>query len=393
MTAKSKKIEYSDLDQELDIEAFRDSVLDFFRNVPDPRRPQNIVFKLEHIFFIIMSAVLAGANSINQIALFCKAKSQWLKNFIECHFLPSYGAIWWILVRIKPEAMRLLLQNWLQGLPEELREQVLAIDGKRLCGTQGNEAIRPFLHLVSLFAVNSGIVIAHVPVDDKTNEITAIPEILGSVDIRGAVITIDAMGCQKDIAKQICAKGADYVLALKGNAGLIHDELANFFEQAEQDKYDGVEHTAFSEEEAGHGRFVMRITRCVKELDWLPQKGDWEKLTGIIEVVSTRTEKGKTSIEKRYYITSLDVSAEKLARIIRAHWGIENNLHRHLDVNFMEDACTANTGYAAENLAIFRRMALNILGAGKGLLSRRQRAAWDEKYLTELITKFFIKSF
>jgi predicted transposase YbfD/YdcC len=392
MTNKRKKNEYSDLDQTLDIEAFRDSILDFFSEIPDPRRPHSIIFKLEHLFFIIISAILAGANSIRRIALFCEAKSQWLKDLLSSNELPSYGAIWWVLVRVKPEAMQLLLKKWLQGIPEELREQVLAIDGKRLLGTQDND-VKPFLHTVSLFAVNSGIVISQVPVDDKSNEITAIPELLESVDIRGAVVTSDAMGCQKEIAKAICEKGADYVLALKGNAGLIHDELTNFFEQAEQVDYDGVEHKEFFEEDRGHGRFVIRATRCVQELEWLPQKAEWKNLKQVIEVSSKRTVKGKTSLEKRYYITSLGVSAEKLARIIRAHWGIENNLHWHLDVNFLEDKCHANTGYAAENLAIFRKMALNILGSGKGLAERRAKAAWDEKYLTEIVLKFFIKSF
>jgi predicted transposase YbfD/YdcC len=287
----------------------------------------------------------------------------------------------------------LLLQNWLQGLPHELQDQVLAIDGKRLRGTQVESSIKPFLHLVSLFAVDSGIVVAHCPVEDKSNEITAIPEILNDVNIEGAIVTIDAMGCQKSIAKTICAKGADYVLALKGNAGLIHDEISNFFEQAEKAKYDGVEHSVFSEEEKKHGRDVERLFHCTKELDWLPQACEWANLRGLVEVKSTRKEKGKIFLEKRYYITSLETSAERLSVIIRSHWAIENNLHRNLDINFLEDASTANTGYAAENLAIFRRLALNVLGSGKGLASRRRTAGWDEKYLTDLVTKFFVKSF
>jgi len=393
MTSKPRKEEYTDLEKELDVEAFTDSILQFFRGVPDPRLSHNQIYKLEHVFFIILAAMLAGANSINQIAIFSKSKAQWIKNFIAIDGIPTYGVFWWILVRIEPIFMRQLLGTWLVGLPEGLRNQILAIDGKRLCGTQSEVQFNPFLHLVSLFAVNTGLLLAQQPVDSKSNEIKAIPKILDGVDIQGAVITSDAMGCQKDIAKKICDKGAGYVLALKGNAGLIHDEVMNFFEQAEQVGYDGVAHTSFKQKDLGHGRVVLRTVRCVQELEWLPQLEEWEKLKGIVEVVSERTEKGKTTIERRYYITCIDVTAEKLAQIIQAHWGIENNLHRQLDVNFAEDASLVNTGHAAENLAIFRRLALNILGSGKGLLERRKRAAWEEKFLTEVVMKFFIKSF
>lgn len=393
MTKGRKKDEYADIERELDVEAFRDNVLNFFREIPDPRNEHNLTFKLEHIFFIILSAVLAGANSINKIALFSQAKEKWIMSFVPIERTPSYGIFWWILVRIKPDLLRELLGRWLGGLPDELRNQVLAIDGKRLCGTQSEDALKPFLHLVSLFAVDTGLVLKQEPVENKSNEITAIPVLIQGVDIQGAIITSDAMGCQKEIAEQICEQGADYVLALKGNAGLIHDEVLNYFEQAEQVKYEGVECTTYEEKETGHGRSVSRAVRCVSDLEWLPQTEDWKKLTGIVEVISTRTEKGKTSVERRYYITSLDMTAEKLAKIIRCHWGIENNLHRHLDVNFLEDQSRVNTGNAAENLAVFRRMALNILGSGRGLSDRRQRAAWNEEYLTELVRRFFIKSF
>lgn len=389
----ARKDEYTDLEQELDVEAFTDSVTSFFSGVLDPRAGHNQTYKLEHIFFIILAAMLAGANSINQIALFSKSKAQWIKRFIPIEGVPTYGVFWWILVRIDPVFLRRLLASWLAGVPEELRNQILAIDGKRLRGTQSDVQFKPFLHLVSLYAIHTGIILTQQPVDNKSNEITAIPKVLEDVNIQGATVTIDAMGCQKDVAAKISAKGADYVLALKGNAGLIHDEVLNYFEQAKLADYDGVEHTSFTQKDVGHGRVVVRTVKCVQELDWLPQFEEWEKLKAIVEVISERTEKGKITKEHRYYITSRDATAEKLAQIIQCHWGIENNLHRQLDVNFAEDASPVNTGHAAENLAIFRRLALNILGPGKGLLERRKRAAWEENFLTELISKFFIKSF
>lgn len=393
MASKSRKNEYTDLEKEIDVEEFRDSVLRYFSNVPDPRKGYNLTYKLEHIFFIILSAMLAGANSINQVAVFGKVKIQWVKSLIPIDSIPSYGIYWWILVRIKPEFLRQLLGAWLETLPEGLKDQVLAIDGKCLRGTQSNITLNPTLHLVSLFAVERGVILAQQPVEDKSNEITAIPKILEQIDIQGAIVTIDAIGCQTDIAKRICDGGADYILGLKGNAGLIHDEVVLYFKEAKEAGYEYLEHTFFFEKEFNHGRIVSRTVRCVQDVGWLPQLGRWEKLKGLIEVISERKEKNKISIERRYYITSLDANGQRLGKAIKGHWGIENNLHRQLDVNFVEDSSVVNTGYAAENLATFRRLALNMLGSGKGLLERRKKAGWDENYLTEVVKKFFIKYF
>lgn len=393
MAIKSRKNEYPDLDQEVDVQAFKNSIIEYFSSVPDPRNSSRITYPLEQVFFIILSAMLAGANSIYQIAIFAKAKAKWIKNTIDLDKVPTYGVFWWILVRIPPNLLRELLKGWLQDLPNELREQVLAIDGKCLRGTQDSSTIFPELHLVSLFAVETGLILAQQPVEDKSNEITAIPKILENVNIQGAVITIDAMGCQKKITKQICESGANYVLALKGNAGLIYDEIIQYFKEAKEAGLQYLDHTSYSEHDKSHGRCVLRTVRSVQDIEWIPQLQEWEKLHGFVEIVSERTVNGKICTEHRYYITSLTADAEKLAKIIRSHWGIENNLHRQLDVNFMEDDSPVNIGYAAENLAICRRMALNILGSGKGLSERRRTAAWNEDYLTELVRKFFIKSF
>ena len=393
MTSKPRKDPYTEIDKELDIEEFRDSVLNYFSDVPDPRKECNLTYKLEHIFFIILSAVLAGANSINQVALFAKVKTQWIKKLIAVDNIPSYGIFWWTLVRIKPEFLRQLLRAWLESLPEGLRDQVLAIDGKCLRSTQESATLNPTLHLVSLFAVEKGIILAQYPVENKSNEITAIPRVLEQIDIRGAIITSDAMGCQTHIAKDVCDGGADYVFALKGNAGYIYDDVVQYFKNAEEAGYEYLEHTFSFEKDFGHGRMVLRTVRCVQDIEWLPQRNRWEKLKGLIEVISERKEKGEITQERRYYITSLEATGERFGRVIKSHWAIENNLHRQLDVNFVEDASVVNTGHAAENLAIFRRLALNILGSGKGLLEKRRKAGWDENFLTEIVMKFFIKSF
>jgi len=393
MASKSKKPEYDDIEKSIDIEWFRDSITSFFSEIPDPRASNRTTYKLEHLFFIILSATLAGANSINQIVIFSQVKSKWIKSLIQIETMPTYGVYWWVLVRLKPEFLRQLLSLWLKEIPEGLRNQVLAIDGKCLRATQNGCNNSSGLHLVSLFAVEHGLILAQQPVENKSNEITAIPKILEGLDIQGAIITIDAMGCQKSIARKICVEGADYVLALKGNAGLIHDEIMQYFKEAKEAGYEYLEHSFSSEQDKSHGRIVTRTVRCVQDVEWLPQRQEWENLNGMIEVISERIEKRKISREQRYYITSLNASSERFARIIQGHWGIENNLHRQLDVNFIEDNSPVNTGYASENLAIFRRLALNVLGSGKGLLERRKRAGWDEEYLTELTRKFLIKSF
>jgi predicted transposase YbfD/YdcC len=394
MPSRSPKQEYSDIEQSIDIEGFRKSVLAYFDAIPDPRQCINLTYKLEHIFFIILCAVLAGANSINQIALFAKTKAQWIKNLIDIESIPTYGTYWWILVRIQPEFLRELIKNWLKTLPEELRNQVLALDGKCLRGTQNSSTLNSVLHLVSLFAAESGIVIVQQPVENKSNEITAIPKILDQINIKGAIITSDAMGCQTSIAKKICDGDADYILALKGNQESLANEVENYFNQAEAIQFEGLEFDALGSRETGHGRIEQREIYVTEDIDWLPQKDKWKNLKSIIMIKSQRLLPGKPpSIEKRYYISSLPAIALKIANAIRKHWKIENNLHRQLDVNFLEDGCVTNTGNAAENLAIFRRLALNTLGTGKGLLERRKKAGWDENYLTEIVRKFFIKNF
>ncbi len=394
MTSKSRENKYTDLDKELDIEMFRDSILNYFSAIPEPRKKQNLTYKMEHIFFIIISAMLAGANTINQIAIFSRAKAQWIKKLIEIDDIPCYGTYWWILVRLKTEFLRQLLSNWLQALPGSVKDQILAMDGKCLRGTQDSAMLNPSLHLVSLFAVERGILLAQQPVENKSNEITAIPKILDQIDIHGAIITSDAMGCQKDIAKKICDKRADYVLALKGNQESLADEVENYFKQADAIHFEGIDCDAVGSKDAGHGRIEKREIYVTEDIDWLPQKDQWRNLKSIIMVKSERLLPSQPiSIERRYYISSLPADALKIANAIRKHWGIENNLHRQLDINFFEDGCVVNTGYAAENLAIFRRLSLNMLGSGKGLLERRKKCGWNEEYLKEVVTKFFIKSF
>lgn len=394
MIAKLHKDPYTDFEQEIDIEEFKESVLNYFGSIDDPRMPCNLTYKLEHVFFIILSAMIAGANSINQIYIFAKAKDRWIKSLIPISKIPSYGVFWWILVRTKPEFLKLLLSEWLDTLPDGLKNQIFNIDGKCLRGTQNKPLRNPTLHLVSLFAAESGVIVAQQPVTAKSNEITAIPKILDQIDIQGAIITSDAMGCQKNIAKLISEGGADYMLALKGNQESLADEVENYFTQADAVNFEGVECDAIGAKEIGHGRIEKREVYITEDIEWLPQKKEWPNLKSIIMVKSNRQLPGlPIASEKRYYISSLPAQAFRIANIIRKHWKIENNLHRQLDINFEEDKSVAHTGFAAENLAIFRRLALNLLGSGKGLLERRRRAAWNEEYLTTLVSKFFIKSF
>ena len=231
--------------------------------------------------------------------------------------------------------------------------------------------------------------------DGKSNEITAIPKLLDVIDIEGTVVTIDAMGCQTDIATKIVEKGADYVLALKGNQETLLDEVENYFGQAEAVNFEGVEFDALGSEEIGHGRVERREIYVTEDIDWLPQRGKWSNLKSIIMVVSKRILPNKPAkIEKRYYISSLSAVALRIANAIRKHWGIENQAHWILDVAFREDEQNADAGNIAENTSLIRRMSLNLLKQEKtakcGMEIKRQMAGWDNEYLLKVIG---VKSF
>jgi len=296
----------------------------------------------------------------------------------------GYLVFWWLLVRLDPQKLQESFLRWIRQIPTDVKERIIAVDGKRL-----NGASKQLVHLVSAWEAGRGLLLGQVKTAEKSNEITAIPELLNVIDIKGATITIDAAGAQKKITDAIREGKGDYMIALKGNQGHLHDEAQNFFAQAREAGYEGCECILGKTLEKGHGRIEEREAVVTSHLDWLDCRDEWRDLRTLIEITTRREIKGKMSTEQRYYFSSMALTAEKALQLVRRHWSIENHLHWMMDVVFREDACTVSTGNAAENFALFRRMAQSILqveaGGTKGIAMRRRQAAWNDDYMVKLL--------
>ncbi|ADI37917.1 Transposase [Waddlia chondrophila WSU 86-1044] len=282
--------------------------------------------------------------------------------------------------------------KWISTLVRQDDNQVYAIDGKALRGTAIKGRPNSFIHTVSLWACGQQLTLGQVKVKDKSNEITAIPKLLEMIDITGATITIDAMGTQTAIAAQIIEDGGEYILALKGNQSSLHDEVSNYFIQAQQVEFEGVDHQSYHMIEEGHGRLEKRSFFVTEDIDWLPDYDRWKKLKTIILLKTERTIDSVTSTELRMYISSLPADARRIAYAIRSHWGIES-CHWILDIAFREDTLRARIGHIAENLSFIRKMALILLKQEKqtkgGIELKRKKASWNPDYLLKLMNVKF----
>jgi predicted transposase YbfD/YdcC len=392
-----KKEVYDDIEKSIDIQSFIDSVEDGFKELEDPRQADNIRYPLLSLLIMILCAVIAGANSITGIHHYVQLKENMFHRLLGTVGAPSYMVFWWLLARVKPEPLQIAFINWASKLPENIKSRLIAIDGKHLKGLVGGNGV----HLVAAWESTRGILLGQVKVKEKSNEITAIPELLDMLDIEGANVTIDAAGCQRDIAKKIIERKGDYTLALKGNQGTLRAEAENFFAQAEDAGFTEDTHCALvTTLDKGHGRIEERKICVVNNLDWLESRAEWSGISSMVQITSTRIYQGKKSTEKRYYISSKEWSPEKAGAAIRSHWSIENHLHWSMDVIFSEDASQANTGHAAENLAMFRRMAQALIkqdvGGTVGIAKRRREAAWDDVVALCILGHLFregVKSF
>ena len=384
----AKELEYTFIDELLDRELFLEAVEESFSCVDDPRSLDNRIYPLHQVLLMSLTAIIGGANSISAIHQYIEVKEDLFKELFEIERAPCYGTIWWLLTRVKPEQLACAMKNWVLRLPGEAREKLIAIDGKKLRAA----SVKNNVHIVEAWDSVRGLVLGQRKTESKSNEIKAIPELLELIDVQGATITIDAAGCQKSIVRQIVESGGHYVVALKGNQGTLEAEAINFFDQARQADYEDVPCSRWSEIEKGHGRVEEREVTVTSDLSWLENREEWMGLTSFIEVASRRTIKGKTTEEKRYYISDRGLRAEHAGKIVRGHWGIENGLHWVMDVVFQEDLSTANIKHAAENLAVLRRMALNLFKGrekkGAGVSAKRRKAAWDDQYMLEMFSLF-----
>lgn len=363
------------------------SVPHYFKRLKDPRRRHRRLHLLQDIIVLSLCAVIAGAQDWQEIETFGRKRRSWLKRFLSLpHGIPSHDTIERVFNRIQPQAFQACFQAWVQAIQETLRIKHVAIDGKTLRGS-GSAKLGP-LHLVSAWATAQRLSLGQVAVDAKSNEITAIPALLDLLDIHGALVTIDAMGCQKAIAQKIIDQGGDYILTVKDNQENLLMDIQKSFIDAHQKNFAGLEHDTYEKRESGHGREEYRSYTVLHDTGGLRQADAWAGLTTIGMCYSERTVAGVSSEETRYFISSRKASAKVHGKALRNHWGIENSLHWQLDVAFDEDRNRVSKRNAAENLALLRRLTLSLLQAHPAKLSiakKRFAAALDPDFLEEIL--------
>lgn len=368
--------------------------LEHFSDLPDPRQPGKVVYPLQEILLLCLLAVLAGAEGFVDIARFGKKKIELLRRFLPFeHGTPSHDQLGDIFATLDAAAFQRCFIAWVAKLIG-VSADVVAIDGKTVRRSAHKRRGKAAIHMVSAFAARQRLVLGQVKVADKSNEIVAIPALLDMLAIEGAVVTIDAMGCQREIARKVIDKKADYILALKGNQGSLREDVELF---AAEQKANGFKDAKVSRHEtidADHGRIETRTYTIIHDVAWLQKRHEWPGLKGVVMVESRREIPGPgmsaNAIERetRFYITSLAWTAEQIGPAVRAHWMIENGLHWVLDMTFRDDECRVRTDHAPANFTTIKHMALNLIrrAPGKDSIRLRQKvAAWDDDFLASLI--------
>lgn len=367
--------------------------LRFFDDLPDPRAA-NVVHRLSDLFAIAILAVICGAEGWVDVELFGRSKETWLKTFLSLeHGIASHDTFGRVFAAIDPEAFESCFTKWMATLKSS-SSRLIAIDGKSIRRSFEHAWDQSgMVHLVSAFAAENRLVFGQLAVPDKGNEITAVTQLLQLLDLKGAVVTIDAIGCQKQLAEQIIAKDADYVLAVKQNQPLLYQKVKGLLDEAILENFVELPHDFVQSVEGDHGRIETRRLWVTDQVQHLPREllDQWPALAGLAVVESMRENNGRQSTERRYFISSLsNLDATAMAQYVRGHWSVENNLHWQLDVSFNEDQCRVRKNHGGENLSRLRRMALNLLQSEKslkvGIKAKRKKAGWHEPYLLKLLT-------
>jgi predicted transposase YbfD/YdcC len=364
------------------------SIMEHFGKIPDPRIDRRKLHKLYDIIFITITAAICGADKWEDVEEFGEIRYDWLKTLLELpNGIPSHDTFNRVFSLIDPKAFQQCFTEWVQSIAHVTKGQTINIDGKRLCNS-GEGGSKSVIHMVGAWSNANNMVLAQEKVTDKSNEITAIPALLQMLNIEGCLITIDAMGCQKDIAELIVERGGDYVLAVKENQKFLHDDIQDAFNQTGALKSD----TTF---DMGHGRIEKRTCSIIEDMDWICKGTDWSGLRTLIRIESDRTQKATGATEKhtRYYISSRQGDAKAFNIWVREHWGIENKLHWILDVAFGEDQSTKRAGNAAENYSFVSKIALNLIqkrddkrgGKKLSVSTKRKKAGWDKDYLLSVL--------
>jgi predicted transposase YbfD/YdcC len=375
------------------------SLITHFQNLPDPRVNRTKDHDLIDILVIAICTLLCGGESFNDMEDFGHAKRDWFETFLTLrNGIPSHDTFNRLLAALDPKAFGQCFIHWTQSLRQAIAQEIVALDGKAL--RRALAADQSIQYVVSAWADNNDLVLGQWKVADKSNEITAVPELLRVLELSGCIVTMDAMGCQKKIAREIHEADADYVLALKGNQETVHEEVKTYLDAALLERTTARPAGAklstgaatlgeWETVEKDHGRIETRRYYQSAELAWFADRAKWPGLQSVGMVEAIREAGGQTSVERRYYLSSLPLGVETFARAVRSHWGVENKLHWVLDVWFREDQSRARTGHAAENLATLRRLALNLLKREKtkkrGIKGKQLNAGWDHAYLLRLL--------
>jgi predicted transposase YbfD/YdcC len=366
-----------------------------FSELTDPRINRNLRHPLVNIITISICAIICGCDDFKSIEQYGNSKIEWFKQFLDLkHGIPSHDTFSDVLNRLKPKEFSQAFTQWVNQLGN-LKDDIVSIDGKCMRGTLDKASGASAIHLVSAWSAKNNLCFGQVKVNEKSNEITAIPLLLDLLDIKDATITMDAMGCQFAIADKIVEAKADYVLALKGNQGEFHDDIKLFLDTHLASEFKNIPHSVSKIVNGDHGRIEQRDVWLVNDVEWLIERHPrWKSIKGIVIVDSTREVQGKVSHEQRLYITShRNKKADYIANAIRSHWFVENKLHWQLDVSFNEDRNRLRSGYAAENFSMMNKVALNLLKNEKsvkvGVKTKRLKAGWDDTYMMKVITVGF----
>jgi predicted transposase YbfD/YdcC len=366
------------------------TLVEQFAALPDPRVERTKRHQLIDIVVMAICAVICGAEGWEDIEMFAEVHQVWFETFLELpNGIPSHDTFRRVFARLEPEEFGGRFLAWVQEVAGVPQGQVVAIDGKTLRRSHDRAGGKAAIHMVSAWASANRLVLGQVKTDDKSNEITAIPELLRVLDLTGCIVTIDAMGCQRDMATTIVDHGAEYVLALKGNQGTLHADVQLFFETAQATGFKAVPHTFHQTVDGDHGRIETRRCWATSDIAWLDPKGRWSGLTSIAMLEAIRDIEEHTTTEVRFFITTLPAEAQTILHAVRSHWTIENSLHWVLDIAFREDDSRIRKGHAPQNFAVLRHIALNLLQQDttlkRGLKSQRLKAGWDHDYLLHIL--------
>jgi predicted transposase YbfD/YdcC len=369
-----------------------DRLLNHFESLEDPRTPYLIEHRLLDIIGLTICAVVCGAESWVEVEAYGQSKEGWLKTFLALPSgIPSHDTISRLFAQLDPDQLQGCFLRWVKSVSALSEGSVVAIDGKTVRQSHDRGRGKGAIHMVSAWAAENRLVLGQVMVDEKSNEITAIPALLKVLALRGCIVTLDAMGTQKAIAQQIIEQEGDYILSLKGNQPSLYEDVQQIFDHARQQGFKDMPHEAYETIEKGHGRIEIRRHWLLGEVEHLVDADQWVGLRRVGLIESERRLPGQPpTVTQRYYLTSLDGGVERFAQATRSHWGIENSLHWCLDVAFHEDDCRIRTGYAPQNMVVLRHLALNLLtqesSAKVGKKAKRLKAGWDNDYLLKVLT-------